>query len=52
MKVLYEELETPEGERNIISDSESPRQIFFNDQGFHQELSDKGRSTCSFKGPG
>ena len=27
MKVLYEELETPEGERNIyISDSESPRQ--------------------------
>ena len=52
MKVLYEELETPEGEINIsiyISDSESPRQ---NDQGFHQENSDKGRSTCSFKGPG
>ena len=50
MNVLYEELETPEGERNIyLSDNEGPRQ---NEQGFHKEQSDKGRTMCSFKGPG
>ena len=39
---LYEELETPECERKI-SDSEG--------QGFHQEQSDKGRTSRTFKGP-
>ena len=50
MNVLYEELETPEGDINIyLSDTEGPRQ---NAQGFHQEQSDKRRTTRSFKGPG
>ena len=39
---LYEELETPECETKI-SDSEG--------QGFHQEQSDKGRTSRTFKGP-
>ena len=44
MNELYEELETPECERKIISDSEG--------QGFHQEQSDKGRTSRTFIGPG
>ena len=49
MNELYEELETPEGERNIFRIT---KVRYKSDQGFHPYATDKERTWFGFKGPG